>query len=151
MPTLVTGATGFIGSRVARRLVERGERVRVLARPGSRRENLAGLPVEVAEGDLTRPETLKAAVADCAVVYHVAADYRLSAPDPRALYRTNVDGTRHVLEAACEAGAERIVYTSTVGAVGIPEDGTPGDETTPTSLHDMVGAYKASKFLAERV
>ena len=84
-------------------------------------------------------------------VYHVAADYRLWAPDPRALYRANVDGTRHVLEAAGQAGVERIVYTSTVGAVGIPEDGTPGDERTPVSLADMVGAVQGSKFLAERV
>jgi dihydroflavonol-4-reductase len=84
-------------------------------------------------------------------VYHVAADYRLWAPDPSALFRTNVDGTRHVLEAAATAGAERIVYTSTVGALGIPKDGSPGDERTPVSLGDMVGPYKASKFLAEEV
>jgi dihydroflavonol-4-reductase len=84
-------------------------------------------------------------------VYHAAADYRLWAPDLRDLYRANVDGTRHLLAAAAEAGAERIVYTSTVGAVGIPKDGSPGDEATPVSLDEMVGAYKASKFLAERV
>src|SRR6266508_3398208 len=84
-------------------------------------------------------------------VYHVAADYRLWARDPAVLYRANVDGTRTVLTAAAEAGAERIVYTSTVGAVGIPKDGAPGDERTPVSLADMVGPYKASKFLAERV
>lgn len=150
MPTLLTGATGFIGSRVARRLVERGEAVRALARPGSRRENLAGLPVEVVEGDLTRPETLRAAVDGCAVVYHVAADYRLSAPDPRALYRTNVEGTRALLQAAREAGVERVVYTSSVGALGIPKDGTPGTEETPVGLADMVGVYKRTKFQAEQ-
>src|SRR5207247_559572 len=128
-----------------------GQSVRVLARTAGDRRALEGCDVEVVDGDLLDRASIRAAVRGAKRVYHVAADYRLWTPDPRALYRANVDGTRHVLEAACEAGAERIVYTSTVGAVGIPEDGTPGDETTPTSLHDMVGAYKASKFLAERV
>src|SRR6266581_4029657 len=151
MDALVTGGTGFVGANLVRELLADGRSVRVLARKGGDRRALEGCPVEVVEGDLLDPASIRAAVRGVRRVYHVAADYRLWAPDPRALYRANVDGTRHVLEAACEAGAERIVYTSTVGAVGIPEDGTPGDETTPTSLHDMVGAYKASKFLAERV
>src|SRR5207247_5378134 len=128
-----------------------GQSVRVLARTAGDRRALEGCDVEVVDGDLLDRASIRAAVRGAKRVYHVAADYRLWTPDPRVLYRANVDGTRHVLEAAAEAGAERIVYTSTVGAVGIPEDGTPGDETTPTSLHDMVGAYKASKFLAERV
>jgi dihydroflavonol-4-reductase len=151
MDALVTGGTGFIGANVVRALLADGRSVRVLARKSGDRRALAGCAVEIVEGDLLDPSSLRAAARGARHVYHVAADYRLWAPDPRALYRANVDGTRHVLEAACEAGAERIVYTSTVGAVGIPHDGTPGDETTPVSLHDMVGAYKASKFLAERV
>src|ERR1700736_5437225 len=106
---------------------------------------------EIVDGDLLDTASLRRAVAGVRHVYHAAADYRLWAPDLRVLYRANVDGTRHLLEATTAAGAERIVYTSTVGAVGIPKDGTPGDETTPVALSDMVGAYKASKFLAERV
>lgn len=151
MDALVTGGTGFIGANLVRELLASGSRVRVLARKGGDRRGLEGCAVEVVEGDLLDPPSLRGAVRGVRHVYHVAADYRLWAPDPRALYRANVDGTRHLLEAALEAGAARIVYTSTVGAVGIPAGGTPGDETTPVSLHDMVGAYKASKFLAERV
>jgi dihydroflavonol-4-reductase len=151
MDALVTGGTGFIGANLVRELLADGARVRVLARKGGDRRALERCAVEVVEGDLLDPPSLRAAVRGARHVYHVAADYRLWAPDPRALYRANVDGTRHLLEAAAEAGAGRIVYTSTVGAVGIPHDGTPGDETTPVSLQDMVGAYKASKFLAERV
>jgi dihydroflavonol-4-reductase len=148
---LVTGGTGFVGANLVRALLADGASVRVLARPGGDRRTLAGCAVELVEGDLLEPATIRAAMAGVTRVYHVAADYRLWAADPRAIYRANVDGTRHVLEAAAEAGAERIVYTSTVGAVGIPRDGTPGDETTPVALADMVGPYKASKFLAERV
>ena len=132
-------------------LLAGGRTVRVLARKGSDRRALEGCAVEIAEGDLLDTGSLRAAVTGARRVYHVAADYRLWARDPRELYRANVDGTRHVLTAAAEAGAERIVYTSTVGALGIPKDGTPGDETSPVGLEDMVGPYKASKFLAERV
>jgi dihydroflavonol-4-reductase len=148
---LVTGGTGFVGANLVRELIADGHHVRVLARAGGDRRALDDAKAEIVEGDLLDPASLRAAVTGARHVYHVAADYRLWAPDPRALYRANVDGTRHVLAAAAEAGAERIVYTSTVGAIGIPTDGTPGDETTPVSLADMVGAYKASKFLAERV
>jgi dihydroflavonol-4-reductase len=148
---LVTGGTGFVGANLVRELLADGASVRVLARQGGDRRALEGCPVELADGDLLEPTSIRAAVAGVKRVYHVAADYRLWAPDPRALYRANVDGTRHVLEAAADAGAERIIYTSTVGAMGIPTDGSPGDESTPVSLSDMVGAYKASKFLAERV
>jgi dihydroflavonol-4-reductase len=151
MDALVTGGTGFVGANLVRELLADGRTVRVLARPGSDRRALEGCRVEIAEGDLRDRDSLRAAVAGARRVYHVAADYRLWARDPRELYGANVDGTRHVLEAAAEAGAERIVYTSTVGALGIPKDGTPGDETTPVGLEDMVGPYKASKFLAERV
>jgi dihydroflavonol-4-reductase len=148
---LVTGGTGFVGANLVRELLADGHAVRVLARPGGDRRALEGCPVEIVEGDLLDAASLRRAVAGARHVYHAAADYRLWAPDLRVLYRANVDGTRHLLAAASEAGAERIVYTSTVGAVGIPKDGTPGDETSPVSLADMVGAYKASKFLAERV
>jgi dihydroflavonol-4-reductase len=148
---LVTGGTGFVGANLVRELLSDGATVRVLTRKGSDRRALEGCAVEFADGDLLDPASLRAAVAGARDIYHAAADYRLWAPDPRVLYRANVDGTRHVLEAAAAAGARRIVYTSTVGAVGIPKDGTPGDETTHVALDDMVGAYKASKFLAERV
>lgn len=147
-PTLVTGATGFIGWHVARKLLERGDRVRVFVRDASRLRELEG--VEVSVGDLRDGESLGRAVAGCGVVYHLAADYRLWAPDASELYRSNVDGTRNVLAAAESAGVERLVYTSTVGCIGIPKNG-PGDEQTPVSLGDMPGAYKRSKFLAERV
>ncbi len=146
-PTLVTGASGFVGWHVARMLLERGQRVRALVRAASR---VRELEVEVVAGDLRDPESLRRAVAGCAVVYHVAADYRLWARDARELYRSNVDGTRNLLEAARQEGVERVVYTSTVGCIGIPQSGV-GDERTPVSFPEMVGAYKRSKFLAEQV
>ena len=151
MDALVTGGTGFVGANVVRELLRCGQTVRVLARRRSARSALEGCRVAVVEGDLLDTGSLRRALAGCRVVYHVAADYRLWAPDPQALYRTNVEGTRNVLTAAAEAGAERIVYTSTVGALGIPSDGSPGTETTPVSLEHMVGPYKRSKYLAERV
>ncbi|MBL8219257.1 MAG: NAD-dependent epimerase/dehydratase family protein [Bryobacterales bacterium] len=146
-PVLVTGATGFLGWHVAQRLVESGERVRALVRPSS---SVRELDVETATGDLRDPASLERAVAGCRVVYHVAADYRLWAKDSKDLYRSNVDGTRNMLEAARQAGVERFVYTSTVGCIGIPSAGI-GDEETPVSLADMTGHYKRSKFLAEQV
>ena len=151
MDTLVTGGTGFIGANVARELVAAGATVRVLARPGGDRRALAGVKVEIVEGDLLDRASVRRALSGVRSVYHVAADYRLWTPDPARLYRTNVDGTRVVLEAAAEAGVTRVVHTSSVGAVGIPEDGRPGTEDTPVTLADMVGHYKRSKFLAEQV
>jgi dihydroflavonol-4-reductase len=148
---LVTGGTGFVGANVARALVAEGYRVRVLARPASDRRALAGCSAEVVAGDLLEPDSLRRAVGGCRMVFHVAADYRLWAPDPGVLYRTNVDGTRNILDAAMRADVERVVYTSSVGTLGIPGDGRPGTETTPVSLAMMVGHYKRSKFLAERV
>lgn len=151
MDVLVTGGTGFVGANIVRELLAEGATVRVLARPASDRRALAGLRVEVVEGDLVDPRSLARAVARVQAVFHVAADYRLWAPDPGPLYRANVEGTRAVLDAAGQAGVARIVYTSTVGALGIPKDGTPGTEATPVTLRDMVGPYKRSKFLAEQV
>jgi dihydroflavonol-4-reductase len=151
MDALVTGGTGFVGANLVRELVGAGATVRVLARPGGDRRALSGVKVEIVEGDLLNAPSLARACAGVDTVYHVAADYRLWAPDPAVLHRVNVDGTRAMLEAAGAAGARRVVYTSTVGALGIPRDGAPGTEDTPVSLGDMVGAYKTSKFLAERV
>jgi len=151
MDALVTGGTGFVGANLVRELLTAGASVRVLARQGSDRRALAGLPLEIAEGDLLDRASLRRAVAGANHVYHVAADYRLWARQPQAIYRSNVDGTRFILEEAAQAGSHRIVYTSTVGALGIPKDGTPGTEETPVCLEDMVGPYKRSKFLAEQV
>jgi dihydroflavonol-4-reductase len=149
MRALVTGATGFVGSAVARALSAAGWQVRALARLGSDRRNLRNLPIEIVTGDLADPASLEAALGDCDGLFHVAADYRLGAADPQQLYRTNVEGTRNVLEAARRTGVARIVYTSSVAAVGLPADGTPGCEDTPVVLADMIGHYKRSKFLAE--
>jgi len=147
---LVTGATGFIGANLVRELLRDGARVRVLVRPQSDRRVLAGLPVEVAVGDLLAPASLPPALEGVSVVYHVAADYRLWAPDPAVLYRVNVEGTRALLAAAAAARVARVVYTSSVGTLGIPPDGRPGTESTPVRLEEMVNHYKRSKFLAER-
>ena len=149
-PTLVTGATGFVGSAVARALLARGHRLRLLVRPGSDRRNVAGLGAELVEGDLRDPASLAAAVAGCRYVLHVAADYRLWVPDPAPMLAANVDGTRALLLAAAGAGAERIVYCSSVAALGLVGDGTPGTEDTPVHLDGIVGAYKRSKYLAEQ-
>lgn len=149
MTTLVTGATGFVGSAVARCLVRRGEAVRVLAREGSDRRNLAGLDVEVATGDLRDPNSLSQATAGCTALYHVAADYRLWISDPDEIYKVNVEGSEALLRRAAAAGVQRIVYTSSVATLGLNADGTPADEATPVSLDDMIGHYKRSKYLAE--
>jgi dihydroflavonol-4-reductase len=147
-PTLVTGVTGFVGWHVARKLLERGERVRALVRDPARLKELA--EVEAVQGDLRDPESLARAVEGCGVVYHVAADYRLWTRDPEEMYRSNVEGTRNLLDAARRIGVERVVYTSTVGCIGIPKEGI-GDEKTPVGIEDMQGPYKRSKFLAEKV
>jgi dihydroflavonol-4-reductase len=151
-PTLVTGATGFVGWHVARALLERGDSVRALARELVKLRELPGIaPVQ---GDLRDPASLQRAVEGCGVVFHVAADYRLWTREPAEMYRSNVEGTRTMLEAARRAGVERFVYTSTVGCIGVPPDVTLenlGDERSEAFLSDMQGPYKRSKFLAEQV
>jgi dihydroflavonol-4-reductase len=151
MNVLVTGATGFVGANVARLLVAEGYRVRALARPTSSLRALEGCAVEVVRGDILEPGSVTRAIKGCAQVFHVAGDYRLWAKDPGKIYRNNVDGTRMMLEACAQAGVERVTYTSSVGTVGLPRDGGLGTEATPVSLRDMIGLYKRSKFLAERV
>jgi dihydroflavonol-4-reductase len=147
--SLVTGATGFVGAAVARALIAAGHSVRVLARPNGDRRNLAGLDAEIAEGSLEDPASLAAAVAGCRHLFHVAADYRLWVPDPAAMFRANVDGTRALMLAALAAGVERVVYTSSVATLGIVKDGD-ADEATPSGIGDMIGPYKQSKFAAEQ-
>ena len=149
--TFVTGATGFIGSHVVRLLRLRGDRVRVLARNSSPSANLAGVDCEVVVGDLKDAHSLVRCVQGCRRVYHVAADYRLWARDIQEIYDSNVAGTRNLLSACCEAGVEKVVYTSTVGAIGMRRDGAPADEESPVTLDDMIGHYKRSKFMAEGV
>ena len=151
-PTLVTGATGFIGWHVARTLLERGRSVRALARDPAKVRELSG--VQPIQGDLRDPASLERAVRGCGMVFHVAADYRLWTREPQEMYRSNVEGTRAMLEAAQRAGVERFVYTSTVGCIGVPPDVTLenlGDERSEAFLSDMQGPYKRSKFLAEQV
>ncbi len=151
MRALVTGATGFVGAAVARVLLSEGWSVRVLTRPQSDRTNLAGLDLEVVEGDLNEPATLGPALRACEALFHVAADYRLGVRDHAQLYRTNVEGTGHLLAAARAAGVQRIVYTSSVATLGIVKGGAPGNEETPVSVNDMIGHYKRSKYLAEEL
>jgi dihydroflavonol-4-reductase len=147
----VTGGTGFVGSHLVRLLCERGDKVRALARPTSRLDVLNGLPVDMVYGDLRDPNSLLPLVDGVSVLYHVAADYRLWSPNSSDLYESNVDGTTNILSAAAAAGVTKVVYTSTVGCLGIPKDGNPGDETTSVEFADMVGHYKKSKYIAEQV
>jgi dihydroflavonol-4-reductase len=147
-PVLVTGASGFVGAAVMRALLAQGREVRVLLRPSSDRRNLAGLPVEIRTGALEDHASLLPALAGCGALFHVAADYRLWVRDPAAMYRANVEGTRALMQAALAAGVERVVYTSSVAVLGLVPEGS-ADETTPSTLEDMIGPYKRSKFLAE--
>ncbi|MBU2791502.1 NAD-dependent epimerase/dehydratase family protein [Acidithiobacillus caldus] len=147
MKVLVTGASGFVGSAVLRRLQAENLEIRLLLRKPS--SVLERDDVELCYGDLLEPASLEAAVQGCQAVFHVAADYRLWVPDPAAMMRANVDGTVALMEAALAAGVERIVYTSSVAVLGFYGDGRPSDEAAPSSLDDMIGSYKRSKFLAE--
>jgi dihydroflavonol-4-reductase len=148
---LVTGATGFVGSAVARALLAEGRPVRVLARPASSRRKLQGLDVQVAEGDLGDPASLSRALTGVRHLFHVAADYRLWAKDPEEIVRNNLTGTRAIMSAALAAGVERVVYTSSVATLGFHADGRPSTENMPLKPEDAIGAYKRSKAVAERL
>lgn len=150
MKVFITGATGFVGSHVARHLADQGAQLRALVRSTSNLSNLEGSAAETFTGDLLQPEGLRSAVRGCDAVMHVAADYRLWAPDPKSMYAANVEGTRALLRIAREEGVPRCVYTSSVATMGFKSDGTIVDETTPVSIADMIGHYKRSKFLAEQ-
>jgi len=147
----VTGATGFLGSHVARVLAEQGAKLRLLVRPTSDLRNIADLNAERVEGDLRDPASIEKALAGCDALFHVAADYRLWVQDPEQMYRSNVEGTRALLEAASRQGVRRVVYTSSVATMGFGSNGALADETSPVSLADMIGHYKRSKFMAEQV
>ena len=148
---LITGASGFVGAAVVRRLLQAGHAVRAFIRPTSAHTNLAGLPVEIVQGDLREPDSLMRAMAGIRFVFHVAADYRLWARHPQEIVRTNVEGTRALMEAALRAGVERIVYTSSVATLKARPDGAPSDESFPLDPAAAVGAYKYSKVVAERL
>ncbi len=150
MTTLLTGATGFVGAAVLRRLIKTGYNVRALVRPNSDRRNLSGIDCEIVTGDLAEPESLQRAAQGCEAVFHVAADYRLWVVDRAKMNRVNVQGTVDLIRAAAAAGASRIVYTSSVATLRLRDDGLPADEKSDAELPDMIGVYKQSKFLAER-
>jgi dihydroflavonol-4-reductase len=151
MLAFVTGATGFVGSHVARVLAEQGADLRLLVRSGSDPKNIEGLKADRVAGDLCDPASLEKAMAGCDVVFHVAADYRLWVRDPERMYRANVEGTRAILKAALQNGVRRVVYTSSVATMGFSSNGHLADENSPVSLENMIGPYKRSKFLAEEV
>jgi dihydroflavonol-4-reductase len=150
MKIFLTGATGFVGSHVARALASEGAELRLLIRKTSNLRNLEGIRGDTFVGDLADPEPIKNALAGCDAVMHVAADYRLWIPDPKAMYKANVDGTRELLRMAREAKVPRFVYTSSVATMHFRTDGIVINEDTPVSLDDMVGHYKRSKFMAEQ-
>ena len=151
MLAFVTGATGFLGSHVARVLADNGADMRLLVRSSSNPRNIEGLRADRALGDLRDPASLEKAMAGCDVVFHVAADYRLWVRDPNEMYRSNVEGTRAILEAARKNGVRRLVYTSSVATIGFTRNGYPANEDSPVSLADMIGHYKRSKFMAEQL
>jgi dihydroflavonol-4-reductase len=151
MLALVTGATGFVGSHVARALAEWGADLRLLVRSTSNTKNVSDLKADLVSGDLRDPASLEKAVSGCETVFHVAADYRLWVRDPDQMHRTNVEGTRAILGAARKAGIRRVVYTSSVATMGFTSNGQPANEDSPVSLDNMIGPYKRSKFVAEQV
>jgi len=151
LKAFVTGATGFLGSHVARVLADQGASLRLLVRPTSNLKNLQGLNAETATGDLRDAVSLEKAMSGCDTIFHVAADYRLWVRDPGEMYRSNVEGTRAILEAARKNNVLRVVYTSSVATIGFTRDGRPANEDSPVSLADMIGHYKRSKFMAEQV
>jgi dihydroflavonol-4-reductase len=150
MKALVTGATGFIGFHVARLLKEQGFLVSALVRETSDTSDLQALGIELVRGDVRDLNSLVSALKGCRYLYHLAADYRIWVNDPKPMYDTNVQGTKNIMEAALRTGIEKVVYTSTVGALATCSNGGPSNEETPVSVRDMVGHYKRSKFIAER-
>src|SRR3984885_10551766 len=142
MKAFVTGATGFLGSHVARALADQGAQLRLLVRPASNLKNVEGLKAETATGDLRDATSLEKAMNGCEVVFHVAADYRLWLRDPAEMYRSNVEGTRAILDAASKNKVRAVVYTSSVATIGFTGNGRPADEDSPVSLADMIGHYK---------
>src|ERR1700704_2256025 len=151
MLAFLTGATGFVGSHVARALVAQGADLRLLVRSGSDLRNIQELQAERVVGDLRDAASLKNAVAGCEVVFHVAADYRLWVRDPEQMYRSNVDGTKAIIRAAQECGVRRVIYTSSVATMGFTREGHIAREDSPVSIKEMVGHYKRSKFMAEQI
>ena len=151
MKAFVTGATGFLGSHVARSLADQGAELRLLVRSTSNLRNLEGLKAETATGDLSDAGSLDKGMSGCDTVFHVAADYRLWVRDAGEMYRSNVYGTRAVLEAARKNGVQRVVHTSSVATMGFTKNGKPANEDSPVSLADMIGHYKRSKFMAEQI
>jgi dihydroflavonol-4-reductase len=150
MKVFLTGATGFVGSHVARAYAAEGADLRLLTRSTSKLASIEGLAAEVVVGDLRQPEALRTALRGCDALVHVAADYRLWVRDPKEMYAANVDGTRELLRIAREESVAKVVYTSSVATMGFKSDGTIVDEASPVSIEDMIGVYKRSKFLAEQ-
>jgi len=151
MLAFLTGATGFVGSHVARALAEQGADLRLLVRANSNLKNVQDIKADLVIGDLRDPASLEKGIAGCDVVFHVAADYRLWVRDPEEMYRANVEGTRAILGAARKNKVRRVVYTSSVATMGFTSNGRPADENSPVSLDNMIGPYKRSKFMAEQV
>ena len=151
MLAFVTGATGFLGSHVARVLAKNGAELRLLVRSNSNTSNIDDLKADRVTGDLRDPASFEKGIAGCDAVFHVAADYRLWVRDPDQMYRANVEGTRALLQAARKSNVRRVVYTSSVATMGFTSDGQPADENSPVSLANMIGPYKRSKFMAEQV
>lgn len=151
MLAFVTGATGFVGSHVARALAQQGAGLRLLVRANSNKKNLEDLKADLVVGDIRDPASLEKSIAGCDVVFHVAADYRLWVRNPEEMYRSNVEGTRAILAAARKNNVRRVVYTSSVATMGFTSNGQPADEDSPVSLANMIGPYKRSKFIAEEV
>ena len=151
MTTLVTGATGFLGSALARELLKDGRTLKLLVRKNSDTRNIDDLDCEVAYGDLQDRDSLKSALTGCQTLYHTAAYYSLWSRDKKLIYDINVQGTRNILESALEMGIEKVVYTSTVGCIGLSEDGSPANENQPMNPATLCNDYKLSKYEAEQV
>ena len=151
MTTLLTGATGFLGSALARELIKEGQALKLLVRKNTDTRNIDDLDCEVTYGDLRDPESLKTALVGCKTLYHTAAYYSLWSRDKKLIYDINVKGTRNILESALEAGIEKVIYTSTVGCIGLSDNGSPANEDQPMNPAFLCNDYKLSKYQAEQV